>query len=52
VFAYLKKRIPLNMGGIDFSPILVIAALLIIDRLLLGIIIQTGMNMKIGRGIF
>ncbi|MEA2101525.1 MAG: YggT family protein [Thermodesulfobacteriota bacterium] len=52
VFAYLRRRIPLNMGGIDFSPVIVIAALVIIDRLLLGVIIQIGLNMKIGRGIF
>ncbi len=47
-FAWLRRnlRLPLNLGGIDFSPMLLILAVVLADRLVVRFVIYEGIRMK------
>lgn len=44
----VRRYIPARFGGIDFTPIIVIAALIFLDFALAQSIIDVGMRMKMG----
>jgi len=48
VFTWIRRRLPLMVGGIDFSPILVIAAIVFLKYALARTIIETGIRLKGG----
>lgn len=48
VFRWLRRRVPLTFGGIDFSPILVIAAIFFLRTALVKSLIETGVRLKGG----
>ena len=48
LFVWIRRRLPLTMGGIDFSPIIVIAAIVFLKYALAGTIIETGYRLKGG----
>ena len=48
VFTWIRRRLPLMVGGIDFSPILVIAAIVFLKYALARTIIETGYRLKGG----
>ncbi len=46
IFYWLRRRIPLVIGGIDLSPLIVIAAIVFLDTALAGTLIDTGVKLK------
>ena len=42
----IRRRLPLNYGGIDFSPILVILAIVFLQNFLVRSLIQLAYNMR------
>lgn len=48
LFSWLRRRIPLAFGGIDLSPIIVIAAIVFLRYALARTIIETGYKLKGG----
>jgi YggT family protein len=49
VFAWLRRSLPfLRIGGIDFSPVIVIALIIFLDQALVSSLIEMGMRMKGG----
>ncbi|HDP25026.1 MAG TPA: YggT family protein [Deltaproteobacteria bacterium] len=48
VFLWFRRRLPLLIGGIDFSPIIVIALILFLDTALANSLIETGYRLKGG----
>ncbi len=36
VLSYVRRRVPVIFGGIDFSPILILAAIIFLQRFLVG----------------
>jgi YggT family protein len=50
VFSWIRARLPLSAGGIDFSPIIVIAAIVFLRYALARTIIETGARLKGGIG--
>jgi YggT family protein len=46
VFSWLRRRIPLVIGGIDLSPLIVIVAIVFLDSALVSTLIETGKKMK------
>jgi YggT family protein len=47
-FSWLRRRIPLVIGGIDLSPLIVIAAIVFLDAALASTLIETGVKLKGG----
>jgi len=52
VFAWLRRRVPLQLGGIDFSPVLVIAAIVLLDTVITRALMTTALSMKMQGGLF
>lgn len=48
VFSWLRRRLPLVIGGMDLSPIIVIAGIVFLKYALARTIIETGMRLKGG----
>jgi len=49
VFSWLRRNLPfLRIGGIDFSPIIIIAIIIFLDKALVTSLIETGVRMKGG----
>ncbi|HVN71257.1 MAG TPA: YggT family protein [Desulfomonilia bacterium] len=48
LFYWLRRRIPLVIGGIDLSPIIVIAVIVFLDYAVASTIMETGMRLKGG----
>ncbi|HPI92036.1 MAG TPA: YggT family protein [Deltaproteobacteria bacterium] len=48
LFVWIRRRLPLSVGGIDFSPIIVIAAIVFLKYALARTIIETGFRLKGG----
>jgi len=48
LFSWLRRRLPLVLGGIDLSPIIVIAAIVFLKYALARTIIETGYRLKGG----
>lgn len=49
MFSFMRRKLPfLRTGGIDFSPIIVIAAVYFLDYALAGYLIALGTRMRIG----
>ena len=42
LFSWLRRRLPLVIGGIDLSPIIIIAAIVFLDYAVAGTIVETG----------
>lgn len=52
VFTWFRRRIPLVFGGIDLTPMLVIALILVLNSVITHTLIQTGINLKLKGGVF
>lgn len=50
LFSWFRRRLPLVYGGIDFSPLLVIVLILLVDGYGAHTLIQMGVNMKLKGG--
>lgn len=49
VFSWLRRKLPfLRLGGIDFSPLVVIALIIFLDSALVTSLIEMGVRMKGG----
>jgi YggT family protein len=48
MFSWIRRRLPLMIGGIDFSPIIVIAAIVFLKYALARTIIESGYRLKGG----
>jgi len=49
VFSWLRRTLPfLRIGGIDFSPIIIIVIIIFLDKALVTSLIETGVRMKGG----
>jgi YggT family protein len=49
LFYFIRRKLPfLRTGGIDFSPIVIIAAIYFLDYALAGYLIALGTRMRIG----
>jgi len=49
VFSWLRRKLPfLRLGGIDFSPLVVIALIIFLDSALVTSLIEIGVRMKGG----
>ncbi|MGC9323602.1 MAG: YggT family protein [Desulfomonilia bacterium] len=48
LFLWFRRRLPLSIGGIDFSPIIVIALIIFLDTALASSLIETGYKLKGG----
>lgn len=49
VFSWMRRKLPfLRIGGIDFSPIIVIALIIFLDQALVTSLIEMGMRLKGG----
>jgi YggT family protein len=48
LFSWLRRRLPLVIGGIDLSPIIIIAAIVFLKYALARTIIETGYRLKGG----
>ena len=49
VFSWLRRKLPfLRLGGIDFSPLVVIALIIFLDSALVTSLIEIGVSMKGG----
>lgn len=48
VFRWIRRRLRLNLGGIDFSPVLVIAAIIFLKYALARTLVETGIRLKGG----
>jgi len=46
VLYQIRKRIPLNFGGIDFSPILVLLAVIFLQRFLVASIYELAQSLR------
>jgi YggT family protein len=46
LFYWLRRRLPLALGGIDLSPIIVIAAIVFLKYALARTVIETGYRLK------
>ena len=52
VMRKIRRHVPARIGGIDFTPIIVIAGLVFLDWALARNIIEIGQRMKFGMGGF
>lgn len=52
VFSWFRKRLPLVIGGIDLSPMLVIALIFATNKIIMLTLIQTGISLKLKGGLF
>jgi YggT family protein len=50
LFSWFRRRLPIAVGGIDFSPALVIVIILIINKIISFSLIQMGLNLKLKGG--
>jgi len=48
LFAWIRRKIPLSFGGIDFSPVIVIAGIVFLRYALAKTIVETGYRLKGG----
>lgn len=48
LFSWLRRRLPLAIGGLDLSPIIVIAAIVFLQYALARTLIETGARLKGG----
>jgi len=48
LFAWIRRRLPLSLGGIDFSPVIIIAGIVFLRYALARTIIETGYRLKGG----
>ncbi len=52
VFSWFRRRLPLVIGGIDLSPALVIAVIVLMNMLVSSTLIQLGLNLKMKGGLY
>mgnify|MGYP000942733508 FL=1 len=49
VFSWLRRNLPfLRIGGIDFSPVIIIAIIIFLDKAVVTSLIEAGVRMKGG----
>jgi YggT family protein len=51
VFAWFRRRLPLRIGGFDFSPAVVIIIIIIINMVVTKSLITTGIRLKLQGGL-
>ena len=50
VFSWFRRRLPLSFGGIDFTPVLVIALIFLVNTYGAHTLIRMGLNLKLKGG--
>jgi YggT family protein len=51
VFSWFRRRLPLVVGGLDLSPLLVIALIYLVNMLVMSSLVQVGLNLKLKGGL-
>ncbi len=51
VFSWFRRRLPLSIGGLDFSPVIVIMLLLFMNAVVSKSLIATGVRLKLQGGL-